>query len=537
MHQDNPVNDLQFSLPIDDPSSDVNVPKNFNQLSGRLEYDRLLPEEETNLKRRLGGFKDMKDLRIGAFGLAEGSSILNALDINTDLTTAQLLRVHLLRIVLAVWLFFYMHLLDAQEAIGNLQELFYQFMHSLFAEAKQKTRRLNFSIKLINRILDALMFRYYIVGSFPSVLYKFIYRNLICFTPSGFREFEESMPLVDSLILPESIGLILKFNENMIAPPPEIPQPYLDAEKKIQVPNRKEVQYVLSLRNEYFTQQSAHIAAENVRMLSEIGRFVAWSCLVSPVRYISIYERHGRLWDENKNSVKQKLETLGTSVLNELSSFSNTCTQDEMEKLKCLLPKITLLDMSTGTRHVIQEANNKVIEDELDIVESLLSSNKENRELLVLLSDKRLREGQLVKHVIKNLGNDVIDIDVQELLPKTPDLIIVPGKRHRKPHQTYGFASTDENDYPIMSPFIYSRRNRFGFKFFSRSIYNYVLNNPNLHDFEIPCSEQVQVANSNQSILSYTSQQSGQYITKFFQRIKELRLFDLNSSKQNEIEG
>ena len=89
----------------------------------------------------------------------------------------------------------------------------------------------------------------------------------------------------------------------MFHSPPEIPQPYLDADRKIRIPEKKEVQYVIAIRNEYFTQCKSHMAAERVRVLREIGRFITWCCLVPTITEISIYEKMGACWDGDSSFI------------------------------------------------------------------------------------------------------------------------------------------------------------------------------------------------------------------------------------------
>lgn len=523
--------DLRFKFPIEEVSADFNYAKYLEGTNSNNEYDELFVRKEPTLQKRIGEIRNVSNLALGIFGLEEGGCMLNALNVDTDVTTAALLRVHILRILLTIWLFFHINLIRWLNFIKNVRELIYQFIYMLSLEANVKGKKLKLSVGVLNNVVDAANYHYYFIERFPIALCQFLCRYLLCYSPSGFREFQESFPLVDGLRLPQSTGLLLKVNDNLLPLPPEIPQPFLDNEKQIKVPSKKEYLQVVSLRNEHFTQRRAHIAAEKVRMLSEIGRFVTWNCLLPSMKYVDIYERYGCLWDKNISAVEENLEILGTSILNELCSFTNTCSECELNELRNIIPEITLFDIATGTKHIVHGNVSKDFGYELEFPDSLSSSTSDKRVLTVYLSDKRLREELLLSYTLQNLNKTYLDNNIQELLPFTPDLIVVTGKSDVAPLQTYGFACADENDKTSKLSLIYSKVGRFGFNQFSRSIFDYIVNNSasllNTED-----SPKDDVANSNQSILSYASQQSGQCIAKFFQRVRRLRLFDLNSNKE-----
>lgn len=536
--------ELRFKLPIEETSADLNYAKYLDDPNNNGEFDELFLRNDAS-HERLGNIQSITNMNLGIFGQVEGLSLLDALDVNTDITTAALLRVHLLRISMTIWLFFHLGLIHWLECFGNICELVHQFLFMLCSEAKAQAKKQKFSIRGIDYVIEAANYRYYIVERFPLVLCQFLCRNLICYSPSGLKEFQESFPLVDKLLFPQSTCLLLKINDNLLAAPPDIPQPYLDNGKEVKVPSKREYQHVLSLRNEYFTQKRTHLAAEKVKMLSEIGRFVTWNCLLPSIKFVDIYERYGCIWDGNILTVEEKLETLGASILNELCSFTNTCSKDELNYLKNIIPEITLFDIATGTKYIV---HGNVTEDfgyELEFPDSLDSSTSNKRVLMVYLSDGRLRKELMLNYALQSISKERLDIAPRILLPSTPDLVIVTGKTYQNPLQTYGFACADEGGSRLISPLIYSRQGRFGFNQFSRSIFSYISNNST----SVLSTEKTEsatciengpdadsLATTNKSISSYVSFQSSQYLTNLFKRVKGLTTFGTTSDKEVALE-
>lgn len=465
---------LKFTLPIEEVSADINYAQYLNESKSIDRFEELFSNAPT-VKKRPKGIQNLTSLEFGIFGLEEGNSMLNALKVNTDVTTAALLRVHVLRVLQAIWLFIHIKIILWLEILDGIRELVCQFVHMLCWEAEAKAKKLTYSVKLFNHIPNFVNYHYKIIERFPAVLYLFLSRNLICYSPWGFKEFKDSFPMVENSFLPQSTALLLKINDNMLPYPPDIPKPYLDSDKELRVPSKKEYLHILSLRNEYFTQSRAHIAAEKVRMLSEIGRFITWNSLLSHINFVDIFETYGCLWDGDQLEVEGKLEILGTSILNELNAFTSTCSEDELNELKDIIPEIILFDIATGTEHVVNGSIKEDPDYEEEFVDSLIGSASNTRVLKVYLCDKRLREELVLSYIAGTLGNQVSERGVSELLPITPDLIVVTGKSCNSPLQTYGFACSEESNTLFKSPLIYYKQSRFGFNQFSKSIFEYVL--------------------------------------------------------------
>ncbi|KAK6201059.1 uncharacterized protein RJT21DRAFT_139543 [Scheffersomyces amazonensis] len=502
---------------------------------------------ENILFRRLGGFNEIKGFQAKALGLTVGNEMYKSIDSSKDdITTSDLLRVHLLRILLTIAIFIQMRLLFIDNFCNELKEMINIFWLDLWCVSKLESEALSFGIYFINDISCSVIFTKNLIYNIPTVFYRLIINNILSNNPSsGLQNFNASIP---QDFLPKSITLLLEINNDLVSPPPEIPQPYLNADKKITVPDKREIQHALSIRNEYFTHKSVYCAAEKVRLSSEIARFVTWCALIPSINTINIFERFGLLWD-NIAYLDVTLEQLGNSILNELSSFANGCYVHELEELKTTLPRITLVDVISGKAYTINEENIHKkfheLEDIDDGIESLISSYTDNRELIVNLCDGRMREDAII-NFIKNSADEVEDIDViqtlREVIPSTPDLIIVPNKSNIEPQKTFGYISI--NDETDKVPIVYFSKTRFGFTFFVRSLYYFALNNDiteaNIVNFVNESNDRhLESHDSSLNLVGttgYASQNTtipGHYMIKFVRRMRSLRLFDGNSSRLN----
>ncbi|ESX03534.1 hypothetical protein KL918_004578 [Ogataea parapolymorpha] len=120
--------------------------------------------------------------------------------------------------------------------------------------------------------------------------------------------------------VPKHLMAIYELNPLVVPPPRELPTPYLTAEKKIVVPDKKEISQVLSERAEWAAAHHTHKASEVMRVCAESARLVSWA-LFSGVKSLTLYERSGNPW--------KNLERLGSMIQTEISALSDT---DSFEK-------------------------------------------------------------------------------------------------------------------------------------------------------------------------------------------------------------
>ncbi|VEU20291.1 DEKNAAC101097 [Brettanomyces naardenensis] len=115
---------------------------------------------------------------------------------------------------------------------------------------------------------------------------------------------------------PETIGIIFEMFPLVLPPPPEVPLPYLNADKKIEVPDKKEVSKVLRERAEWLAAQHTHKASEIMRVCNEAARVIAWSACLG-TRNITLQEFNGYAWknvDMLVSLVKAELNNLDRGV-------------------------------------------------------------------------------------------------------------------------------------------------------------------------------------------------------------------------------
>ncbi|QPG73913.1 hypothetical protein FOA43_001228 [Brettanomyces nanus] len=112
--------------------------------------------------------------------------------------------------------------------------------------------------------------------------------------------------------LPSVIGVIFNLFPLVIPPPPEIPTPYLTADKKIVIPEKSDTSNALRARAEWSAIQHTHKATEIMRVCTEAARIIVWTtCLGIP--NIVLQEINGYTW--------KNLDALVSLVQTELSSL------------------------------------------------------------------------------------------------------------------------------------------------------------------------------------------------------------------------
>ncbi|EGW33197.1 uncharacterized protein SPAPADRAFT_66191 [Spathaspora passalidarum NRRL Y-27907] len=423
------------------------------------------------LYERLTGIQEFSGLPASSLGLTSGQ-VLNALDTSREeYSTLDLFGVHVSRVLLTILLFVYMRMFGIRSYLSNAWMFLKVFWFDL--QLNSLNSRPQDSTNPFVLIANAIVFYWGILLNVPAELLR-VSKQVFINTPIGLDNCKRYIPKANT---PSSVTLILDLTPHVLLPPPEIPQPYLDADRNIQVPDKKEVQFVIAVRNEYFTQYKSHIAAERVRLLRDISRFITWCCLVPSINELTIYEKQGIVWDaEDYNGI----EAMKNSILVELESFASSCKKHELQEFKACIPSITLVDWFNKTRFSVNEPDDIVGNDQHIEIEDVLSSYEEQRQLVVNLCDLRIRETNFKKLTSKILQESLESSDnvFNEELPSTPDLIVAPCNSGRVNNSLLGYACIDQSiDDKTKSMVIFSDL-EFGFPFFSKSLYNYALDQP-----------------------------------------------------------
>ncbi|KAI3403657.2 hypothetical protein KGF56_003584 [Candida oxycetoniae] len=399
------------------------------------------------------------------------SAFPNALDSSKDnYTTWDLFRIHCFRVVLTIAIFLYMRLYNIHEFITNFFELLgiftldykYQLLHH------KKERERNFIFDLANDFVS----NWEVIFKIPSLLWKTFRPGGD--TPVGLNKCLEYIPKTNT---PDSICLVLHCAPPMLKPPPKIPQPYLDSDRTIVIPEKKDVQYVIAIRNEYFTQCKSHIAAERVRLLREIGRFITWCCLVPTITELTIYEKSGNCWKENEDFTN----SMKNAILVELVAMANTCNPEELRKFKSVMPKITLVNKFTKERYTVtdDEVNSaRDGRDQENIAEEIISGYLDQRTLVVYLCDQSTRTVNFQALMTKADTLTPESEIFSEEFPPIPDLVVGCMNMSHTRNQLEGYACIEKTANVQNMAVVYFSHLRFGFSFFSRALYHYSLEQP-----------------------------------------------------------
>jgi hypothetical protein len=191
------------------------------------------------------------------------------------------------------------------------------------------------------------------------------------------------------LYIPEHIAFIFEMRALVVPQPPEVPTPFLNYDKKIVIPETKEVAQVLARRAEWSSLNYTHKAAETFRITYEAAKCICWAAC-SGVRTVTIFESNGYSWkdmpkmcsvilEELKNLTKKKYQVYDQIKLVNLSTSEvvNVCEQLErlsennegVEKSLDRLEKIDFLNI----RSVNELENLDIQEDNNEYPESIVS--------------------------------------------------------------------------------------------------------------------------------------------------------------------
>ena len=163
----------------------------------------------------------------------------------------------------------------------------------------------------INNSITETIYSYYNqLSLLPTRLGNIILeRSVSSFVPRSRMKIRQA---TGRLYIPDHITFIFEMSPLVVQRPPEVPTPYLDYEKKIVIPEKKEVAKVLAKRAEWISMHHTHKAAESFRVLYEAAKCITWaSC--SGVRIITVFESNGYSWKDMQkvsNIIKEEMKNL-----------------------------------------------------------------------------------------------------------------------------------------------------------------------------------------------------------------------------------
>lgn len=395
---------------------------------------------------RFDNIKKINGFHISSFGLAGERDGLKALNLESfDLVTIEVLRVHVFKILLTVMITTSNFLQRIWELFNKIFDFFRILLFQLIILNSFTRKRSN--LRFGKHILDIYYSTSNYITNFPKVSHTLFDSKVLCYNISGLTDFKSQIPMK---YIPNSIALILRVNILLLSSPPPIPQPYLNANKELLVPSKKQIQNAISLRNEYITQNRTHIAAEKVRLSIQIGKFIVWNILQPNISNINVYEEMGILWNDKLTSIDEKLVLLSNSILNELHSFVGICSTSEFNDLLTLLPSEIILKELFSSKTLIID---KIIDAKI--------VNK--RQVRISFTDSRLNSKPLTG------DSESIYTEIEKTFPVNSDLTLVPGKDGIKQSSLLGYTALNH------SSIIHFSTLEFGFKFYTQGLFTYAL--------------------------------------------------------------
>lgn len=187
--------------------------------------------------------------------------------------------------------------------------------------------------------------------------------------------------------IPDHIAFIFEMSPLVVPQPPEVPTPFLDYEKRIVIPDKKDVAKVLAQRAEWSSLHHTHKAAETFRVTYEAAKCITWAAC-SEVPIVTVFESNGYSWkdlkkmasvinEEMQNLTKSgykvsdsikliNLSTLETvSVFEDLQDFEKVNTGNELH----IIPESDL-----GAKYKFLANSNEEIKELDPTPESIVSS-------------------------------------------------------------------------------------------------------------------------------------------------------------------
>lgn len=116
------------------------------------------------------------------------------------------------------------------------------------------------------------------------------------------------------LYVPEHVTFIFEMSALVVPQPPEVPVPFLDYERRIVVPEKKEVAKVLAKRAEWSSLHHTHKAAETFRVIYEAAKCISWAAC-SGVRTVTVFESNGYAWKDMQKMLGVLAEELKNLTL------------------------------------------------------------------------------------------------------------------------------------------------------------------------------------------------------------------------------
>lgn len=209
------------------------------------------------------------------------------------------------------------------------------------------------------------------------------------------------------LYVPDHVAFIFEMSPLVVPQPPEVPVPFLDYEKRIVAPDKKEVASVLAKRAEWSSLHHTHKAAEVFRVLYETAKCITWAAC-SGVRIATVYESNGYAW--------KNMEKVCIMIKEELNCLTNPTFQ--------VYDSIKVVNLETlETIDVFSDMNNQDLYDQHNHFDTSTSSHRSAMSLPAFRELSQIKENDEHKE-----GPEEMVVHIEP----TPDSIVSSVKSNEK---------------------------------------------------------------------------------------------------------
>lgn len=234
---------------------------------------------------------------------------------------------------------------------------------------------------------------------FPTRIGNFILRKSL--SSSLPRNRLQIRQVTGTYYIPEHITFIFEMNALVIPQPPEVPTPFLDCDKNVVVPGKKEVTQVLAKRAEWASANRTHKAAESFRIIYESAKCICWAAC-SGVRIVTIFDSNGYAWDD--------MPKLCSVILQEMKNLTKESYQ-VYDSIK-LINLSTLEVLNVYEQHKTSSEKHEFLEDD-----NFKKFDETEDEIYL-----KLNSGNLSQSPIENSKITELDPTPESIVSSTSDI-------------------------------------------------------------------------------------------------------------------
>lgn len=194
-----------------------------------------------------------KDFNVNELGFLDSQYLVCTGDGDDEVNTYNILKIHLLRLQLLVIYFVVKQTIALSLVVEDIRSFIQMFSNIIW-------------------------FSYFTqIDKFVRLLIKFFSFATTNIDSNSINFLFDLLPKK----IPHSITIVEYSTELALLPPPPVPRPYLDNNKRMVIPPNEEVAAALNLQSEYVIQHRVHNLNENIRILNNFIKLIVWSSLIN----------------------------------------------------------------------------------------------------------------------------------------------------------------------------------------------------------------------------------------------------------------